>query len=152
MSSESKTHIASQVCMLTSPSAVVYTLYTYSFQLLDAKSVARTFLDKKTPEVLEVVNSIIEIFLAPKILSLATATFFYVDSPACSTWRDAARGSGCQAKVTPICPRISKNQMISLAFYIELTATSTKRPRIAASSFGFIDEAEVSLQNILDVI
>ena len=62
MSSESKTHIASQVCMLTSPSAVVYTLYTYSFQLLDAKSVARTFLDKKTPEVLEVVNSRIEIF------------------------------------------------------------------------------------------
>ena len=43
--------------MLTSPSAVVYTLYTYSFQLLDVKSVARKFLDPNTPEVLVVENS-----------------------------------------------------------------------------------------------
>ena len=97
-------------------------------------------------------NSRIQILLAWKNLYLPIDTFFYVDSPACSTWRDATQGSGCHAKVTLICPRVSKNQMISLAFYVELTATSTKRIHIVASSFGFIDEAEVSLQNILDVI
>ena len=57
VSSESKAHMALQVWMLTSPSAVVYILYTYSCQLLDTKSVAGTILDSKTPVLLEVANS-----------------------------------------------------------------------------------------------
>ena len=87
-------------------------------------------------------NLKIKVFLIWKIWSLKTATFFYVDCPARSTWGDAPISSGCHAKMTLIIIWVNKDKVIKLARHVELPTTILNGRNSATRCLGFIDEAK----------